>query len=148
MRPRVLFGLLFGGVLAARLCHLDILWVEECYPAAAAIQILHGKIPYRDFWFDKPPLSALLYLLWGAEAGWPLRLAGALFVTLVSWILYRFARELWGDLEGRFAACLSGFFLTFGVPSAVMALAPDLLMIAPHAGAVYLAWRGRAFWSG
>jgi hypothetical protein len=29
-----------------------------------------------------------------------------------------------------------------------MALAPDLLMILPHAAAVYLAWRGRAFWSG
>lgn len=148
MRPRVLFSALFLAVLLARLCHLDVLWVEECYPAAAAIQILHGKVPYRDFWFDKPPLSAYAYLLWGAEKGWPLRLAGALFVVLVSWLLYRFAREKWGEREGAYAACFTAFFLTFGVPSAVIALAPDLLMMAPHAAAVYLAWRGRPFWSG
>jgi hypothetical protein len=130
------------------LCHLRILWIEECYPAAAAIQALHGKLPYRDFWFDKPPLSIAAYLLWGAETGWPLRLAGALFVTLVSWLLYRFAREKWGRREGHAAALLTAFFLTFGIPSAVMALAPDLLMLAPHIGAVYLAWRRRPFWSG
>jgi hypothetical protein len=148
MRPRLLLVLLFLGALAARLCHVDILWVEECYPAAAAIQILHGKVPYRDFWFDKPPLSALVYLLWGAQAGWLLRLAGALFVTLASWLLYRFARERWGEREGVGAACLTAFFLTFGVPSAVIALAPDLLLLVPHAAAVYLAWRGRPLWAG
>lgn len=143
MRPRLLFGLLFLGVLAARLAHVDILWVEECYPAAAAIQILHGKIPYRDFWFDKPPLTPLVYLFWGAESGFKLRLAGALFVILVCWLLWRFALEKWGPREGALAAALAAFFLTFGVPSAVMALAPDLVMMAPHAAAVYLAWRGR-----
>jgi hypothetical protein len=46
------------------------------------------------------------------------------------------------------AACFVAFFLTFGIPSAVMALAPDLLMVLPHIAAVYLAWRGRAFLSG
>ncbi|MCW5976779.1 MAG: glycosyltransferase family 39 protein [Bryobacteraceae bacterium] len=147
MRPRALFACVFGAALAARLCHVDILWVEECYPAAAALQILDGKVPYRDFWFDKPPLSALAYVLWDVRKGWLLRLAGAIFVTLASWILYRFARK-WGEREGAYAACLTAFFLTFGVPSAVMALAPDLLMLAPHAGAVYLAARGRPFWSG
>jgi len=148
MRPRRLFELLFLGVLAARLCHVDILWVEECYPAAAAVQMLHGKIPYRDFWFDKPPLAPLIYLLWAAQTGWKLRLAGALFVTLACWLLWRFAREKWGPREAAWAAVLTAFFLTFGVPSAVMALAPDLLMVAPHAAAVYLAWRGRPFASG
>jgi len=148
VRPRTAFGLLFGAVLAARLCHLDILWIEECYPAAGAIQILHGKVPYRDFWFDKPPLSPLLYLVWDARDGWPLRLAGALFVTLVAWLAWRFASEKWGEREGLLAAGLPAFFLTFGLPSSVMALAPDLLMMAPHLAAVWLAWRGRPFWAG
>ena len=148
MRPAALLGLLFVLVFAARLCHIDILWIEECYPSAAAIQILHGKVPYRDFWFDKPPLSPLLYLMWGGMAGWALRLAGAVFVTGCCWLMYRFAREKWGDNEGAAAAALTACFLTFGIPSAVMALAPDLLMMAPHIGAVYLAWRGRAFWCG
>ncbi|MCP5117759.1 MAG: glycosyltransferase family 39 protein [bacterium] len=148
MRAPALLGLLFAFVLAARLCHVDVLWIEECYPGAAAIQILHGKVPYRDFWFDKPPLSPLLYLIWGGAGGWLLRLAGALFVAGLSWLMYRFAREKWSWTEGSIAAALTAFFLTFGIPSAVMALAPDLLMMAPHVGAVYLAWRGRPFWSG
>jgi hypothetical protein len=55
---------------------------------------------------------------------------------------------MWGGREGLVAALLLAFFLTFGVPSAVIALAPDLMMILPHTAAVYLAWRGRPLWSG
>ena len=76
-RRRTLFFLgLFAALLASRLCHLHILWAEEGYGSAGAVQILHGKMIYRDFWFDKPPLAALLYVLWGGTAGWALRLAG------------------------------------------------------------------------
>ncbi len=110
--------------------------------------MLDGKFLYRDIWFDKPPLYAAIYLLWGAQAGLGLRLSGTLFVALCCLLVYRFARELWGEDEALLAGCLLGFYLTFGIPSAVMALAPDLLMIAPHIAAVYLAWRGRPFWSG
>jgi hypothetical protein len=63
-------------------------------------------------------------------------------------MLWRFARDLWGPREGLAAAWLLGFFLTFGIPAAVMALAPDLLLGLPHIAAVYLAWRGRTFLSG
>jgi hypothetical protein len=140
--------LLFGAVLAARLTHSGILWVEEGYPAAAAIQLLHGKALYRDVFFDKPPLSPLLYLLWGAYDGVALRVAGAIYVTLCCWLAARFARELWSEREGWLAAGLTAFYLTFGWPAAVMALAPDLLMVAPHIAAVYLAWRGRGVAAG
>lgn len=122
--------------------------MEEGYPAAAAIQILYGKTLYRDVWFDKPPLLAYTYLLWDARLGVPLRIAGAVFVFLCCLMIWRFASEVWSEREGLAAAWLTGFFLTFGIPSAVMALAPDLLMVLPHIVAVYLAWRGRAFWSG
>jgi hypothetical protein len=122
--------------------------VEESYPAAAAIQLLHGKSLYQDVWFDKPPLSAYTYLLWGAQIGIPLRLAGAIFVLACCLMVYAFARHLWSGREGIAAAALLAFFLTFGIPAAVMALAPDLLMILPHIAAVYLACRGRPFWSG
>ena len=128
MRTRVALALLFVFILATRLCHQGIVWVEEAYPAAAAIQILHGKALYRDFWFDKPPLSPLLYLLWGAHLGIPLRIAGALFVFACAIAAFRFATDLWGEREGLTAAWLIGFFLTFGIPAAVMALAPDLIM--------------------
>jgi hypothetical protein len=147
-RDKSVLALLFLGLLAARLCHSGIVWVEEAYPAAAAIQVLHGKMLYRDVWFDKPPLSALIYLLWDARTGVALRIAGAAFIFACCWMLWRFARDLWGPREGLGAALLLGFFLTFGIPAAVMALAPDLLMVLPHIAAVYLAWRGRAFFSG
>ena len=103
---------------------------------------------YRDVWFDKPPLSALVYLLWDARIGVTLRIAGAAFVFACCCMLWRFARDLWGPREGLVAALLLGFFLTFGIPAAVMALAPDLLMVLPHIAAVYLAWRGRPLLSG
>ena len=62
--------ILFAVVLAVRLTNARILWVEEAYPMTAAIQMLNGRLPYVDFWFDKPPLSAAFYLLWGASPGW------------------------------------------------------------------------------
>jgi hypothetical protein len=145
---RLVLALLFAGLVVARLCHSGIVWVEEAYPAAAAIQILNGKALYRDVWFDKPPLSALVYLLWDARMGVLLRIAGAAFVFACCLMLWRFARDLWGPREGLAAALLLGFFLTFGIPAAVMALAPDLLMVLPHIAAVYLAWRGKPLLSG
>src|SRR5713226_8797127 len=101
---RLVLPLLFLGLLAARLCHTNIVWVEEAYPTAAAIQILDGKSLYQDVWFDKPPLSACAYLLWGARIGVPLRIVGAIFVFLCCLLLWRFARDLWGPREGLAAA--------------------------------------------
>ncbi len=135
-------------VLIARLSQLDLLWIEEAYPMAAAAQMLHGKFLYRDIWFDKPPLYALVYLLWGAVPGWGLRLAGSLYTLLASALLYGFARDRWGQREALIGGSLLAIYLTFGIPSAVMALAPDLLTVAPHIAAVWLAWKGRAFWAG
>ncbi len=135
-------------VCATRFSHLNLLWIEEAYPSAAAAEVLRGHTLYRDIWFDKPPLYALIYALWGAAPGWPLRVAGSAYVLLCCAILYRFARQMWGVLEGTFAAAFLALYLTFGIPSAVMALAPDLLMIPAHIGAVYCAWRGHALASG
>jgi hypothetical protein len=145
---RLVLALLFLGLVVTRLCHSGIVWVEEAYPTAAAIQILNGKSLYRDVWFDKPPLSTLVYLLWDARIGVILRIAGAVFIFACCLMLWRFARDLWGPREGLAAASFLAFYLTFGIPSAVMALAPDLVMVLPHIAAVYLAWRGRPLWSG
>lgn len=132
--------LIFALVFTVRLTHVNLLWIEEAYPMTAAIQMLHGRLPYADFWFDKPPLSAALYLLWGAMPGSVLRLAGALYVTLCAGLAYR--------LGGRFAAWLLAVYLSFGIPSAVMALAPDLLLVAPHLGAIWMAQSGRPWLAG
>lgn len=147
-KTRLFFLLLVALLIAARLCHIQILWAEESLPLAAAEQMSGGKVLYRDIWFDKPPLAAWVCLLWGARAGWAPRLAGAFYALLACWIAWRFARDLWSEREGFWAAGLLGFFLIFDFPSAAIPLASDLLMVAPHLAAVWLAWKGRPFWSG
>ncbi len=148
MKPGPFFLILFVGLLAARLCQVGILWAEEGLPLAAAAEMREGKALYRDIWFDKPPLLAAAYRLWGAQRGWPLRLAGAIYAALACVLAYRFARDLWGESEALWSAALMAFFLTFDTLSSVTPLAADLLMVVPHVAAVWLAWRGRAFWSG
>src|SRR6266849_3426864 len=148
MQARSFFAALFLILLAARLCHIDILWAEEDLPMAAAMQMKFGKTLYREAWFDKPPLLPSLYLAWGVRAGWMLRLAGALYALGACALAYLLARDLWTSREGFWAAGLLGFFLIFDFPSAVIPLAADLTMLAPHMAAVWLAVRGRAFWSG
>jgi hypothetical protein len=145
---KLFFAIVFAVLAATRLCHVGILWTEENLPMAAAQQMVDGKTLYRDVWFDKPPLIAAFYAPFGARPGWPLRLAGALYALLVCWIAYRFACDIWSRVEGMWAAGLAGFFLIFDLPSAVIPIASDFLMLAPHLAAVWLAWKRKPFWSG
>src|SRR6266568_4805596 len=86
-------GVLVACLAALRFCHTGVLWVEEAYPMAAARAALNGKTLYRDVWFDKPPLFPGFYALFNATMGWPLRLAGALFVGFAAWAAWRAARQ-------------------------------------------------------
>jgi hypothetical protein len=142
---RLFFAGLAALLVATRLCHVAILWEGDSYPLAAAGQMLHGKALYREIWFDKPPLLALAYLLFGAAPGWPLRLFDAAYALLACWIAWRFARDLWSEAEAMWAAGLLAFFLCFDIPSSAIPVASDLLMLAPHLAAVWLAFRRRAF---
>jgi hypothetical protein len=148
MRAGVAFAIIAAGVVIARLCHSHFLWADDNLPLAAAIEIARGKTLYRDVWFDKPPLVAWIALLWGARAGVALRLAGAAYVLVAAAIAWNFGRSKWSEREGLIAAFLTAFFLTFDLPSAVIPLASDMLLVVPHLAAIYFAWRGRAFWSG
>jgi len=148
MRAGVLFGFLAAMIVVAHLCHSSVLWADDNLPLAAAMEVARGKTLYRDVWFDKPPLVAWIALAWGARAGVALRLAGAAYTIAVAWMCMGFARAKWGEREGMLAALLAAWFLTFGLPSAVIPLASDMLLVLPHVAAIYLAWRGRAFWSG
>jgi hypothetical protein len=148
LTARRLFALLAALLAVSRACHVGILWEGDAYPLAAAQQLLHGAALYRGLWFDKPPLLPFFYLLFGAQPGWPLRLADAVYLLLACWLAYRFAGELWSKREGMWAAGLLAFFLIFDLPSAVIPIASDLLMLAPHLAAVWLAARRRPFWCG
>jgi hypothetical protein len=135
-------------IIVARLCHSHVLWADDNLPLATAIELARGKTLYRDVWFDKPPLVAWIALLWGARAGIALRLAGAAYVIAAAAVAWQFARSKWSEREGLLAAFLIAFFLTFDLPSAVIPLASDMLLILPHLLAIYFAWRQRAFLSG
>ncbi len=139
---------LSGVLLLSRLCHANILWADEDYHLAAAIQMLHGKMLYRDVWYDKPPLNAIVALLFGAWPGWPLRTAATLFAALSCAVAFRFASGLWSRREGYWAAGLLAFSLIFYLPSATIPLEPDTLMILPHLAAVYLAWKQKPLAAG
>lgn len=147
--PALIFWLCAAAsILASRLAHANLLWADEDYHLAAAIQVLYGKFPYRDFWYDKPPLNLAFYLMSGARAGVVLRIAGTLFVLLCCVLAYRFASRLWSRREGFFAAGALAFFSIFYLTPAVLPLEPDTLMIAPHLGAVYMAWRRKPLLAG
>ena len=140
--------MLFALLVAARMCHVEILWAEETLPLAAAQQMRAGQVLYRDVWFDKPPFAAMFYTALGGEAGWRLRVAGALYAWLCCWVAWGFARDLWGRREGFWSAGLLGFFLIFDFPSSTIPLAADQLMLAPHLAAVWMAYRRRPLWAG
>lgn len=148
MNVRRGFLLLSAVVAITRFCHSRVVWVEEAYPMAAALEMLRGRMLYRDIWFDKPPLFPIYYASFGAQYGWPLRLAGTLLVLACCYAAFLLAKEWWSEREGLAAAALLGFFLTFGIPSAVMAAAPDLLMITPHLLAILFCVRNQPFRAG
>ncbi|MBV8551278.1 MAG: hypothetical protein JOY54_08255 [Acidobacteriaceae bacterium] len=139
---------LLGGLALLRLCHVNLLWADEDYHIAAAVNLLHGRVPYRDFWYDKPPLCAVYYLLCGGYWGWPLRLLDAAYVLVACRLAFRIAHEWWGEAEAWTAALLLAFFLAFYLPSTVIPFAADALMIVPHLAAIDCALRRRPLWSG
>jgi hypothetical protein len=130
----------FCAVLAAlalsRLCHVRILWADADYHLAAAVQIVQGRLPYHDFWFDKPLLTPLLYALIGAQPGAVMALAGACYLFVACLLAYQVAKRMWSEREGLLAAALLGFYLVFYLHSAAIPIAVDLAMLVPHLAAI------------
>ncbi len=145
---RQFFALLFGITLLLRLCHSNLLWPDEDYHLAAANQLLHGKMLYRDLWYDKPPLSALTYAIIGAPTGWPLRVFDSLWILTLCAVTFRFVREMFGDKDALVAAGLIAFFLNFDLPGGIIPVAPDFFMVLPHLLAMWCAWRGKPLAAG
>ena len=137
-----------AAVLASRLAHRNILWADEDYHLAAAVQLLHGKMLYRDLWYDKPPLNALFDVLFGGWYGIPLRLACTLVVLATCGLGYKLAARLWGRADGFAAAALLAFFHIFYLPAAILPLEPDTLILLPALAAIYAAVEARPFLAG
>ncbi len=145
---RQFYAALFLITLALRLCHSHLLWPDEDYHLAAANQFLRGKMLYRDFWYDKPPLSALIYALIGAPTGWALRLFDSVWILGICVVAFRLTRDLFAEREALFAAGLTAFFLNFDLPGGVIPIAPDFFMVLPHLLAVWCAWKSKPLAAG
>ncbi len=145
-------GLASTVVILSRLCHLRLIWVEEAYGMAAASELLRGKHLYSDVWFDKPPIYAWFYLLSGAMPGWPLRFLDIVFTLTLAWAFAKLVRALWRpeprSWEAVLAFVLTCFSLTFWIPSAVMAIAPDQLVLLPMVIGVTFAVEGSPAFAG
>lgn len=148
LRRILFFTAIFLLLLAAHLAHTGVLWEGDTLPLASAQQMIHGGVLYRDIWFDKPLLVPAVYLLWGAEPGAVLRLAGAIYALLACWLAFELAAILWTRREGYWAASLLAFFLTFDTHSAIVPLAADMLLLVPHLASVLFAHRRQPFLSG
>jgi hypothetical protein len=134
-----------------RVTHSDLLWVEESYPYAGTVQLGLGKLPYWDYFYDKPPLGIFLASLWGGAPGLAHRLAGAVYVLACCVLIHHVARHFSKDSLAQptwWPAVLLATGLTFYIPAAVMPLAPDLLMVLPHLAAIHFARTHRTGWAG
>ena len=76
--------------------------------------ILDGHLPYIELWDLKPPLAFVPYALFIALLGKTIvaiRLGGAIFVWLTSWLIYSIGENIWhrrvGILAGTFFIVLS-----------------------------------------
>ncbi len=145
---RQFFAALFAVTLLLRICHVNLLWPDEDYHLVAAQQLLRGKMLYRDFWYDKPPLAALTYALIGAPTGIALRVFDALWILTICVIVFRFTREMFSEMEAIIAAGLVAFFLNFDLPAGIIPIAPDYFMVVPHLLAMWCAWRLRPLAAG
>jgi hypothetical protein len=136
-------------LLAVRLAHLDVLWVDEAYGLAAARRLLEGERLYSGLWFDKPPLYAWVYAAIGAHTGLALRLLGTTFALLCVWLSHRAAARLFTEPAAPWlAAGLTAFFLSFDHPVALLSLAPDLLLLPFTLAAAWAIAAGRPFTAG
>jgi hypothetical protein len=135
-------------LLLSRAAHVNVLWADEDYHLAVGLQTFLGKMLYRDVWYDKPPLNALLLVLIGGWPGWPLRLASVAMELAGAAVAYRFASRLWGQREGYIAAGAFVFFHVFYFAATAIPVEPDTLMILPHLLAVYWAWSKRPVLAG
>jgi hypothetical protein len=145
---RTFWILLAAALFVSRAAHVNILWADEDYHLAAAVQLLHGKMLYRDIWYDKPPLNALLFTIFGAWPGWPLRIASVALELGSAVVAFRFASRLWSPREGYLAASAVAFFHIFFFGHTAIPLEPDSIMVLPHLLAAYWAWSGRSALAG
>jgi 4-amino-4-deoxy-L-arabinose transferase-like glycosyltransferase len=132
-------------VVLAAVCALPILLYlpllheplarDEGFYAAVGQRILHGDLPYRDAFDNKPPIVfgwyALSFLIFG-EHVWAPRLVAAVLVSLTTLLVYVQGRLLFSGREALLAAL--AFALSIGVATFGTNANTEYFMLAPLVG--------------
>lgn len=107
---------------------------DEGFYAAATQGMLHGQVPYRDFFDNKPPLIyywyALSFLLFG-EHLWAPRVLVSILVSLATLCVYFNGRLLYSHRGGVAAALI--FALSIGVTTFEIDANTEFFMLLPMA---------------
>ena len=111
---------------------------DEGFYAAVAQQLLHGGIPYRDAFDNKPPLVfawyALSFLMFGQQV-WAPRLLVSLMLAATTLLVYLQGRLLFGRQAGLLAAL--AFALSIGLAVFETNANTEYFMLLPLVGSVY-----------
>ncbi|HEX8087649.1 MAG TPA: glycosyltransferase family 39 protein, partial [Blastocatellia bacterium] len=113
----------------------------------AAEELLRGKVLYREIYFDKPPVLALVYAglfnAFGAHI-LTIRLFTIVYSLAISGVLYLFGAWLYGRRTGLIASAMFTVFSTTYTAGHVQGLNTDFMMTLPYAAGAYLLTRSRA----
>lgn len=105
---------------------------DEGFYAAATQGMLHGQVPYRDFFDNKPPLIygwyALSFLLFG-ETVWAPRVLVSLLISLATLCIYFNGRMIYSHRGGVVAA--TAFALSIGITKFEINANTEFFMLLP-----------------
>jgi 4-amino-4-deoxy-L-arabinose transferase-like glycosyltransferase len=123
---------------------------DEGLYAASAQGLLHGQVPYRDFFDNKPPLIygwyALSFIVFG-QTLWAPRLLVSLLVSLATLCVYLNGRLIYSHRAGLVAAV--AFALSIGITKLEINANTEFFMLLPmtiNLLAFTQAWRKRSGW--
>lgn len=117
---------------------------DEGYYAAVAQVVLHGGVPYRDAFDNKPPMIfawyTLSFLIWG-ENVWAPRLLVSLLLSGATLLMYLEGRLLFSHRSGLVAA--AAFAFAMGVATLETSANTEYYMIPPLVAALYTFSKGQ-----
>lgn len=114
---RTLIVAAVAGVIAAPGLVAPLSFYDGGITASAATFILHGQLPYRDFWLLYGPLTGYLAAVLSAIFGnhiLVLRLAGLVLVMLTAALGYRLIRVRAPGIGGGFVAVMAATISAMG----------------------------------
>ncbi|MBI5504739.1 MAG: hypothetical protein HY899_08040 [Deltaproteobacteria bacterium] len=133
-----------AAAVVANLCRRSLTLADEGYLLSQALEIVNGKVPYRDL--DLFVTPGVWYLLAGifsvtGPSVLATRVAAGLCLLATMWLSRRIVAQIGGALWGDFAAILIGVFSVWAFPAWTFSFySPYSMLAAMAAFACVLSW--------